>query len=225
MKSGQDRAEIVFQDSRERVVLRVQAAHQPREGRAALRAFPGQPESRGQERFQNLFYRGRFGAGLLLITGEHLQTFAIYRRGPAYDHRLQKILLGMKVIMNRRKVHACLGDHLAERRGGVAVLGEEAFGCVKNTCFRVGRASHSVECLNCTTDLLNLASRKANFFYDRRLAEEGAMRQPTAAASRGSSAREAAIPSLPRPETKRGRRYGMLCPGKETTSYGTKESY
>ena len=79
------------------------------------------------------------GAGRLAELGvqavQHCQAALVHRAHSARDYVVQQLFFAPEVVVDRGQVHLGLGDDVAQGRGRIALVGEQALGRIQNLSF------------------------------------------------------------------------------------------
>ena len=76
-------------------------------------------------------------ARFLLKSVEQSQSLLVRGYGAAQNHGFQKGFFGMKVIMDRSQIDACLSNNTAQGSSSIAVFGKKPFRCIEDALFGV----------------------------------------------------------------------------------------
>jgi hypothetical protein len=121
--------------------LKVHPAHEA----DRIRMVSGQFSGGHEERFENPIERRRLVAVFGFQAIHHGQAVRVYRAHPARDYVVQQLFLVPEVVVNRSQVDLGLGDNVAQGRGPVALVREQAFGGIEDSVFRINHSNASIE--------------------------------------------------------------------------------
>jgi hypothetical protein len=105
----------------------------------------GQFSGGHEERFENPVERRRLAAALGFQAIHHGQAVSVYRVHSARDYVVQQLFLAPEVVMHGSQVHLGLGYDMAQGRGPIALVREQALGRIQNSILRINHSIASSE--------------------------------------------------------------------------------
>jgi len=105
----------------------------------------GQFSGRHEERFEDPVERRRLVAVFGFQAIHPGQAVSVYRVHSALDYVIQQVFLVPEVVVNRSQVDLGLGDNVAQGRGRIALVREQAFGGIQDSIFRINHSIASNE--------------------------------------------------------------------------------